>query len=129
MKWAKSFLTPSIFIALLFLILASPSARADWNVEDEQGLSKLEKTWSKGRIDYRDALKKKARFLEDEINRIENLLVIEDNKAERRKLVEQLQDFTVALEEVRDTLDVLNVGDVVQISNTKNKIMRFLTRR
>ncbi len=95
----------------------------------DKKVEQASKQWEKAQADYRDALKEKREFLDKEINRLEKLIEDQDDKIERKKLLDNLNDRLQEREFLRDELDIINAGEVVKLSNAKNKVIAFLTKQ
>ena len=118
----------SPFIVVFFLlVLYSPLALAGDPLDEK--VEEASKQWEKAQTEYRDALKEKRESLDKEIDRLEKLIENQDDKAERKKLLEELNSRLQEREFLRDELDIINAGEVVKLSNAKNKVIAFLTKQ
>lgn len=122
----KPNLVPLIVVASFLTLYSSFAQAADPN---DKKVEKASKQWEKAQTDYRDALKEKRNYLDKEIDRLENLIENQDDKIERKKLISDLNNRLEEREFLRDELDIINAGEVVKLSNAKNKVIAFLTKQ
>ncbi len=71
----------------------------------------------------------KKDFIYSEIKQTEASLVAEEDKEKRKNLIDHLKDLQNQHDELSDKIRVINAGEVVKLSNTKDKVVAFLTHQ
>ncbi len=118
-----------LFLSIFFLILILPLGLAYNPVVDDPKLEELGKSCKAITSEHRAALKEKKDFVYSEIIQTEASLVAEDVKEKRMALVDRLKDLQNQHNDLSDRIRVINAGEVVKLSNTKDKVVAFLTHQ
>lgn len=118
-----------LFFSAFFWVLIQPLGLAyDPKVGDPK-LEELGKNCKTITSEYRSALKEKKDFVDSEMQQTEDSLAAEEDKEKRKKLVEWLRDLKNQHDELSDRLREINAGEVVKFSNTKDRVIAFLTHQ
>lgn len=120
------------YAGLLLALWFMPKASAEEikpALNQDQQLEVIHQTWMMATTQYRDALKVKRDSVSGEIKNLENSISAEKNREERKKLMAIMKKYSTEREDLSDRLRVISAGEVVQLSNTKNKIIAFFTHQ
>lgn len=96
---------------------------------DDPKLEELSKNFKAITSEYRDALKVKRDFIREEIKLKEDSIASQGNEVARKEMVVQLRDLKNQYDELSDEIRAINAGEVVKLSNTKDKVIAFLTQQ
>lgn len=137
-----------LIILLLFMVVSSPlqsseevqdpeakntlpssSAESEEPLSNDDDLDRLGKIYDKARQEYRDALKAHRKQVDRRMEQIEEAVEEEDSEDVRKDQIEEIRHLRALREELNDSIRVINAGDVVKFSNTKNKIVKMITRQ
>lgn len=123
----------SAFFILVTGLWLMPGAAAEEippaAVTEEQPLETLRQNWITARTQYREALKIEKDHIAGKIKAVEFAMDEEADKQGRKRMMAEMKRLIKEHEEVNDNIRVISAGDVVQLSNTKNKIVAFLTHQ
>lgn len=76
---------------------------------------------------YKSALEKQKNAVGEQIRKTENSIVTEPDEQKRRVLVDHWGDLKNRLNDLNDKIRIINAGEVVKLSNAKDKLLAFLT--
>ncbi len=125
----KNLIFAGIVIIGLLVIPAGFAEEVKPALTQDQQLEAVHQTWITATGQYRDALKAKKDSVAKEIKVLEDSISLEKNRDERKKLMAEMKKRSAEEEDLSDRLRVISAGEVVQLSNTKDKIIAFFTHQ
>ena len=129
MKSVRNIILSLWLLSLELSLLPAVFAETAKHVPDDQTLGSLQRDWEMATTQYREALKAKKNAVSKEIKRTQNAIEGEKDQNERQKIMEKMKSLTKEHEELSDKIRVISAGEVVRLSNTKDKVVAFLTHQ
>lgn len=126
MKNISRIITVLVLIGLWFM----PAAAAEEvKPSAEQKLKILYDKFSDAREEYREALKAYLRDVAKERKSLLEILPKEQSETARKEMLSRIEWLGDQELELNDKLRVISAGEVVELSNKKDKIVSFLTHQ
>lgn len=120
----KQLILSSLFVALL----TTPCFAYDAET-DTPKLETLEANVDEFTAIYKSALEKKRDYVDEQISQTRDALVTETDAQKRRDYADHWDDLRNQSDELSDKIRVINAGEVVKLSNTKDRVVAFLTHQ
>lgn len=95
---------------------------------DSPKLEELAAHYKESTSIYKSALEKKKDYVEEQIRNTKEAIVTEADTQKRRELADLWENLTNQLNDLSDKIRIINAGEVVKLSNTKDKLVAFLTQ-
>lgn len=115
---------------LAFLCLGvSQGVHAEEPQKHPASLEEVGKQYDELSSSYRESLKTKKSEVEDAMKSKEEALITETHEEKRVALVNDLRSLRDEREDLNDKIRVINAGEVVKLSNKKDKVIAFLTNQ
>ncbi len=117
-----------LIFAGLCLALHTPPCLAYTPETDSPKLEELAAHYKESTSIYKSALEEKRNYVDAQIRQTQDSLIMETDEQKRRVLVDNWEDLKNQLNDLSDKIRIINAGEVVKLSNTKDKLVAFLTQ-